>query len=415
MDFPGPGPLGSGPAAFSVMDGIPMERRVFLDVENGYYVAEDVVQAMLPYFNREGYGHTGMTHAPGWEAYQVLQESGTIISNALGFPTADGLHFPHDTTEANNLAILGSTRNRKGSARGVVVSQVEPLSVLHCAERLSREGFSLHKIKVDSDGTIDLDRLKDAVNEETMIISIAMVNAETGTIQPMKEIIRLIRDRSPEALIHSDLSDAFGKIPLRLPDLDLDMATFSSTKLLGPRGVAGLWVKQRKNVNALLEGAYSTQPLWPGDENIPAIAGFAAAVKAHFFDFDHTLERLNAMRDRLMNELLTLPDSLLNGPRTSRASDNVNISFLHAEGEALTVDLADRGIYVSSGSACSRKILQPSHVLMAMGRKFEEAHGSILMKVHRCLTDEDVDHILESFPLSLIRLRTISGAYREES
>jgi len=219
-----------------------------------------------------------------------------------------------------------------------------------------------------------------------------------------------VKDRSPDAIFHTDASDAYGRIPLDVEKLGVDMATLSSYKILGPRGIGALYVREGVEVERLLEGQLGTQRLWPGVENVPLIVGFQKASELLFNDFDDKVSRMRHLRNRLMDGILnSISGTLLNGPRGGRrAPDNVNISFLGCEGEALTIELSLRGVYVSSGSACTRRLLQPSHVLMAIGRKPEEAHGSILMKVSWLHSEEDIDYVLRTLPGAVERLRGLS-------
>ncbi len=195
-------------------------------------------------------------------------------------------------------------------------------------------------------------------------------------------------------------------------NLGLDLATLSSHKISGPRGISALYINEKVNVEKILEGQIGTQRLWPGVENTPLIVGFARASELVFEDFEETTRKLGKLRDALIEGISTrVPDVLLNGPKgQKRASDNVNMSFLRCEGEALTIELSLSGVYVSSGSACSRRLLQPSHVLVAIGRKFDQAHGSILMKVTWQHTEEDINHVLDVIPIAVERIRSITGS-----
>jgi len=221
-----------------------------------------------------------------------------------------------------------------------------------------------------------------------------------------------VKDRSPEAIFHTDASDAYGRIPFHVERLGVDLATISSYKILGPRGVGALYVRSGVPLEKILEGQFGTQKLWPGVENTPLIMGFYSASEKAFANFERNVEHMRRLRDKLINGILEgVDEAILNGPRDDkRAPDNVNVSFLKCEGESLTVELSLKGVYVSSGSACTRRILQPSHVLLAIGRRFEEAHGSILMKVTRYHTDEDIDYVLRAIRESVARLRTIYGS-----
>jgi cysteine desulfurase len=277
---------------------------------------------------------------------------------------------------------------------------------------LQKYGFSTSKVPVDREGLIDLEKLKEAVDRETILVSISRVNNELGTVQPVQEAVAIVKERNPEAVFHTDASDAYGRISVNVQDLKVDMATVSSYKILGPRGIGALYIREGVNVEKILEGQIGTQRLWPGVENTPLIVGFTKASELAFENFEANANRMRALRDMLVDGIFSkLSDVKLNGAEgEKRAPDNANISFLRCEGEALTIELSLKGIYVSSGSACSRRLLQPSHVLVAIGRKFSEAHGSILMKTTRYHTEEDIAYVLEVLPNAVERIRGIVGS-----
>ncbi len=389
-----------------------LKREVYLDVENSSMVPKEVVDAMLPYFNQRAYGNPTLTHKPGWEAFETIMESSEKIATSLGCKTLEEVNFTPGETEANNLALMGTAFSMKGKGKRIVISEIEPLSVLHVADLLSKYGFTIVKIPVDGEGFIDLEKLREAVDKETILVSLSAVNHEIGTIEPVKEALEIVKDRNPKTIFHTDASDAYGKIPFNVQDLNADLATISSYKILGPRGVGALYVKEGVNMERILEGQIGTQKLWPGVENTPLIVGFAKASELAFKNFGENVNNMRRLRDRLIDGIIgKIPDVRLNGPKgDKRAPDNVNISFLRCEGEALTIELSLNGVYVSSGSACTRRLLQPSHVLVAIGRKFVEAHGSILMKVTRYHTAEDIDYVLEVVPKAVERIRGIVGS-----
>ncbi|HTY76127.1 MAG TPA: aminotransferase class V-fold PLP-dependent enzyme, partial [Candidatus Nanoarchaeia archaeon] len=215
-----------------------------------------------------------------------------------------------------------------------------------------------------------------------------------------------------QALFHTDATDAYGRIPFNVQDLKVDMATISSFKILGPRGSGALFIREGVNVERVIEGPIGTQKLWPGIENTPLIMGFSKASELAFKNFEANTAKMRSLRDQLVDGILTrMTDVKFNGTKgDKRSPDNANISFLRAEGEALTIELSLKGVYVSSGSACSRRLLQPSHVLVAIGRRFSEAHGSILMKTTRYQTEEDINYVLDSIPSSVERIRGIVGS-----
>jgi cysteine desulfurase len=283
---------------------------------------------------------------------------------------------------------------------------------MNVAEMLQKNGYTLTKIPVDGEGFINLERLEEEVDDQTVLVSVSTANHEIGTIQPLKEALEIVRDRNPATVFHTDASDAYGRIPLNVRDLDIDLATVSSYKILGPRGIGVLYSKEGVCLERILEGQIGTQRLWPGVENTPLIVGFTRASELAFNNFEENINHLRRLRDKLVDGITsTVPEVLINGPRgNKRVPDNANISFLKCEGEALTIEMSLSGVYVSSGSACSRRLLQPSHVLVAIGRKFDQAHGSILMKVTRCHTEEDINHALEVIPRAVERIRGITGS-----
>lgn len=387
-----------------------VERDVYLDIENSSPLPEEVIETMIPYFSKNAYGNPTITHKLGWMAYETIMAASEEIAGYIDSVSAEEINFTPSETEANNLALIGSVlaNGKKGSK--VIISEIEPLSINFSSAALEKQGFRVVKIPVDNNGFIDLESLADAVDEKTVLVSIMSVNHEIGTIEPINEAVEIVKEQNPKTLFHTDASDAYGKIPLSVKESEVDLMTLSSSKILGPRGVGVLYVKEGVRVKRLLEGQIGTQKLWPGVENTPLIMGFLKASKLSFKDFNDEMLKMSRLRDTLMNRILDeISETLLNGPRgDKRAPDNVNVSILHCEGEALTIELSLNGVYVSSGSACTRRILQPSHILTAIGRMFEAAHGSILMKVTRYHTMDDIEYVLKVMKLAVKRLRKIS-------
>jgi cysteine desulfurase len=385
---------------------------VYLDNENSSIVPQEVVDAMLPYYNKTAYGNPTLTHKPGWEAFEVIMNSFQKISRYVGAKNLEDITFTPSETEANNLAIMGSCFAQKSKGKKIVISEIEPINVLQVAEMMGKFGFSTTKIPVNNEGFINLEKLKEAVDKETILVSISAVNNELGTIQPIKEAVDIVKAKNPQTLFHADASDAYGRIPLNVQDLNVDLVTLSSYKIQGPRGMGAMYLKDGVNMERILEGQIGTQKLWPGIENTPLIVGFTKASELAFENFDANTTKMRLLRDKLVEGIFNeLDDLRFNGPKgAKRSPDNANISILRAEGEALTIELSLKGIYVSSGSACSRRLLQPSHVLIAIGRIFEEAHGSILMKVTRSHTEEDIAYVLSVLPTAVNRIRGIVGS-----
>jgi cysteine desulfurase len=385
---------------------------VYLDNENSSIVPQEVVDAMLPYFNKTAFGNPTLTHKPGWEAFEVIMNSFKKISRYISAKNLEEITFTPSETEANNLAIMGAAFSQKGKGKKIVISEIEPINVLQVAEMLQKYGFTTQKIPVNNEGFINLEKLKEAIDSETILVSISAVNNELGTIQPIKEAVDIVKAKNPKILFHTDASDAYGRIPLNVQNLNVDLATLSSYKIQGPRGMGAMFLKEGVNMERILEGQIGTQKLWPGIENTPLIVGFTKASELAFENFEANTTKMRTLRDKLVDGMFNeLADLRFNGPKgDKRSPDNANVSILRAEGEALTIELSLNGVYVSSGSACSRRLLQPSHVLIAIGRIFEEAHGSILMKVTRSHTEEDIAYVLKVLPTAVNRIRGIVGS-----
>jgi cysteine desulfurase len=389
-----------------------IKHEVYLDNENSSIVPKEVIDEMLPYFNKKAYGNPTLTHKPGWEAFEVIMNCFQKMSKTMGAKILEEITFTPGETEANNLAIMGTCFAQKAKGKKIIISEIEPINVLQVAEMMQKYGFTTTKIPVNKEGFINIEKLKEAVDNETILVSISAVNNEIGTVQPIKEAVDIVKSQNPHAFFHTDASDAYGRIPFDVQKLNVDLATVSSYKIQGPRGMGAMYMRDGINMERILEGQIGTQKLWPGVENTPLIVGFTKASELAFQNFEANTAKMRMLRDKLVDGIFAeLDDLRFNGPKgDKRSPDNANVSILRAEGEALTIELSLTGVYVSSGSACSRRLLQPSHVLIAIGRIFEEAHGSILMKVTRSHTEEDIAYVLEVLPTAVNRIRGIVGS-----
>ena len=215
---------------------------VYLDNENSTMVPQEVVDAMLPYYNKKAYGNPTLTHKPGWEAFETIMGSFQKISKFMGAKILEEITFTPSETEANNLAIMGAAFANKNKGKKIVISEIEPINVLQVAEMMQKYGFSTMKVPVNTEGTIDLEKLKEAVDKDTVLVSVQIVNNEIGTIQPIKDAVAIVKDKNPDAIFHTDASDAYGRIPFNVRTLGVDMATLSSFKILGPRGTGVLYI-----------------------------------------------------------------------------------------------------------------------------------------------------------------------------
>lgn len=389
-----------------------IKREVYLDNENSSIVPDEVIEAMLPYYNKKAYGNPTLTHKPGWEAFEVIMNCFQKISRYMGAKILEEITFTPGESEANNLAIIGSAFAQKSKGKKIIISEIEPINVLHVTELMQKFGFTTTKIPVNNEGFLNMEKLKEAVDKDTILVSISCVNNELGTIQNIKEAVEIVKDKNPQALFHTDATDAYGRVPFNVQELNVDLATISSYKILGPRGMGAMYLREGVNLDRIIEGQIGTQKLWPGVENTPLIVGFTRASELAFQNFNDNTAKMRSLRDKLVDGIFSeLSDIRLNGPKgEKRSPDNANVSIIRCEGEALTIELSLKGVYVSSGSACSRRLLQPSHVLVAIGRRYSEAHGSILMKTTRCMTEEDIAYVLEVLPSAVNRIRGIVGS-----
>ncbi len=384
------------------------DREVYLDLENSGIIFDEALKEMVNVYRNYGYGHPSITHKPGWRAYDIILEAEENLMSLIGVKDG-GITFTHGGTEANNLAIMGlAEANPK--RRKIVYTVIEHLSVKFPAENLQGRGFRVEEVSVDKEGFLDLDKLSDLIDEDTLLVSVAAVNHEIGTIQDLKAVTEIVKDRNSGVIVHTDACDALGRIQLNLERLGVDMASFSSHKIYGPKGAGALYVREGIELKPVLYGQLSSQKLWPGVENVPAIAGFSKALELFRENFDEYRGKMRRLRDLLIDGVLeNVSDAFLNGPRGERRSpDNVNLSFLYCEGEALTVELSLRGVYVSSGSACTSRTLEPSHVLIGIGRSYEIAHGSLLMKTSPMHSEEDMEYAAEQIAEAVERIRSIS-------
>ncbi len=377
----------------------------FLDYQSGAPVDPRVVEEMLPFFTRS-YGNPSSLHAAG----DPVREGVELARNRLAAlfscdPTE--LIFTGGATEANNLALKGAAMKLRRKGKHIISTVVEHRSVVTPLKLLAREGFEVTTLPVDADGFVDPAAVKDAIRDDTVLISVMMANGEVGTIEPVGEIAAIAKGRG--VLFHTDAVAAQSWIPIDLSTLPFDMVTFSSNDMYGPKGVGALYLRKGTRIEAVLHGGGQEGGLRSGTENVAGIVGFGKAAELLREEMPAEVERVKGYRNRLIDELLKIADTELNGPRDRRLPNNANIRFAYIEGEALLLSLDMEGIMLSSGSACSAKTLEPSYVQLAMGVKHEEAHGSLQFTLGRWTTGEDIDHAIEVLPGIVERLRKMSA------
>ncbi len=381
------------------------EKLVYLDNAATTKVDERVLKEMLPYFT-EKYGNAGSMHKLGLYSKQALDDSRKKVSEIFGC-SPEEIVFTGSGTESINMAIKGIAFAMKHKGNHIITQKTEHHAVLECCEYLEKNGYKVSYLDVDRDGVVDLDQLRKEINDETILVSIMYANNEIGTIQPIKEISKICKEKN--VLFHTDACQAAGYLDLNVSKLGVDLMTINGSKIYGPKGVGALYIRKGVKIIPLIHGGGQERRLRSGTENIPLIVGFAKALEIAEQEKKEETERVKRLRDFLVEELLKkIPKSFLNGHPTQRLPNNANITFLDVEGEAILLYLDQKGICVSSGSACTSKTLDPSHVILAIGLPYEAAHGSIRFSFGRFNTIEDVQKVVKELPPIIEKLREIS-------
>lgn len=384
-----------------------MNRRIYLDHAATTYLRQEALDAMVPYLGGI-YGNPSSIHTFGFEAKRALQAARAQIAEALGAKPEEIL-FTSGGTESDNLAVRGVAQANRGKGRHIITSQIEHPAILKTCQALEKEGFEVTYLPVDQDGIVDLDALKDALRDDTILVSIMAANNEIGTSQPIEEIGRIIKGSS-NAYFHVDAVQAVGVTDMSLGRLtDVDLMSFSAHKFYGPSGIGGLFVRKGTRLNAIITGGSQEKGKRAGTENVAGAVGMAEALWLAAQEREEEAARLVKLRDHLIERILReIPDSRLNGHRQKRLPGNANFSFDYIEGESLVMRMSALGIAGSTGSACSSASLDPSHVLLAIGLKHETAHGSYRVTLGKATTRQDIDDTVEALKSVVKDLRDMS-------
>lgn len=386
-------------------------QEVYLDHSATTPVRPEVAELVQEYMTR-CFGNPSSVHSFGREAKAGLAKAREQAAAAIG-AHAEEIIFTSGGTEADNLALRGAAYAYANKGKHLITSAVEHHAVLDTCRELEKEGYSLTVLPVDEYGLIRMDDLRQAITPETVLISVMHVNNEVGTIEPIEEIGVLAKERG--ILFHTDAVQSFGKIPLDVKKMNIDLLSASGHKIYGPKGTGFLYVKRGIKLHPLVFGGGQERKLRPGTENLPGIAGLGLAAALAVREMDTETARLKKLRDYMIKGILEkINDVQLNGHPDIRVSSNVNISFKYVEGESLLLSLDMKGIAASSGSACTSGSLDPSHVLTAMGICHEVAHGSVRMTLGHDNTEEDINYVLEALPPIVDRLRAMSPLYRQK-
>jgi len=382
---------------------------VYLDNAAATRLDERVLEAMRPYFfDTYAVATSQFGYSPGLEARDALDTARAAIAGALGAEPEEFI-FTSGSTESSNMALKGvalALGEKKG--RHIITSKIEDFPVLHSARALEKQGFRVAYLDVDEDGRVDLDQLRDAITPQTILVSIQAANQEIGTLQDLATIGAICREHG--VLFHTDASHSFPRVPLDVREVPVDLVTVTAHLIHGPKGVGGLYVRQGTPLAKWMDGGFQEFNLRAGVENIPGAVGFAKAVE---LVTPEETARLQDMRDRLIERLLKIPHSRLNGHPTLRLPHNANVSFRFVEGESILLHLDMRGFAVSTGSACFSRSLEASHVILGIGGDHERAHGSVRFTFGRFNRPEDVDAVAEAIADVIQKLRAISPLGKE--
>ncbi len=382
-----------------------MKGRVYLDHNASTPVHPEVVAAMLPYFS-ERFGNPSSIHGFGSEAREGLEMAREQIAQFLRV-SKDEVVFTSGGTESDNLAIKGVAGAR--GAGHIITSQIEHHAVLRTCQFLEGQGFSVTYLPVDGDGLVDPDEVRRAIRPDTILITIMHANSEVGTIQPVEAIGPIARERGIP--FHVDAVQTFGKIPLDVERFGIGLLSFSSHKIYGPKGMAGLYIRKGTKMVAVQHGGEHERRRRAGTENVPGIVGFGKAVEIRAREMEAEAARLTALRNRLWAGISArVPEVMLNGHPTRRLPGTLSLCFRHVESESIVLGLDLKGVGVSAGSACTSGNVEPSYVLVAMGVPIDWAMGAIRATLGCGNTDEDVDYVLEVLPPLVERLRALSPA-----
>ena len=377
-----------------------------MDHAAGRPVAPQVVEAMLPYM-KTFYGNPSSLHEFGQEARKALEDARTKIAELINAERKESIIFTSGATESNNMAIKGVVNRNKDRGTCIITSSIEHMSVVNTCKFLTTKGFEAVFLPVDNYGFVKLESLEKELTDKTVLVSIVYANGEIGTIQPMKEISKIVHSKN--AYLHVDATAACGQVPINVKEEGIDLLTVSSNNMYGPKGIGALYIKEGIRIEPLLHGGGQERGLRSGTENLPSIVGFGRAAEIAKKEMQSESGKLVRLRDRLIDGLLRpIPFSFLNGHPTKRLPDNVSVRYSFIEGESMLLSLDMMGVAASSGSACTAKTLEPSHVLLAIGLKHEEAHGSLMFTLGRQNTEEEVDYVVSLMPSIVKRLRAIS-------
>ncbi len=387
-----------------------MKKMIYLDNAATTKTSPEVVEAMLPYFS-EFYGNASTVYEFGGKSKEAISSARETIAAAIGAKENE-IYFTAGGSESDNWALKAAAEAYKDKGRHIITSKIEHHAILHTCQWLEQNGYEVTYLDVDEFGVVKLEELKKAIRPDTILISIMFANNEIGTIEPVAEIGKIAREHG--VLFHTDAVQAFGQLPINVDQLNIDMLSSSGHKLNGPKGIGFLYIRKGIKIRSFLHGGAQERKRRAGTENVPGIVGFGKAVELALATMKERTDRERELRDYLMERVLKeIPFTRVNGDRSNRLPNNVNLCFQFVEGESLLIMLDMKGICGSSGSACTSGSLDPSHVLLAIGLPHEIAHGSLRLTLGSDTTKEDIDFTVDAIKEIVGQLREMSPLYED--
>ncbi|NLL31112.1 MAG: cysteine desulfurase NifS [Clostridiales bacterium] len=386
-------------------------RKVYMDYAATTYVKREVLEEMMPYFT-EKFGNPSSFYSISRETKIALDKARNRVAKALNCLQSE-VYFTAGGSEADNWAIKGIATANKEKGNHIITTKIEHHAVLHTCEFLEKHGFEVTYLNVDKEGFINLEELKNSITNKTILVSIMFANNEIGTIQPIKEIGAICREKG--VLFHTDAVQALGNVKIDVEDMNIDLLSLAGHKIYGPKGVGALYIRKGIKIDNLIHGGGQERARRSGTENTASVVGLGKAIELAVENLEDHNKHLIKLRDKLIDGLLKIPYTKLNGPvGDKRLPGNVNVVFEYVKGDSVILNLDFAGICASSGSACTSGSLNPSHVLLAIGLSQELAEGSLRLTLGDDSTEEDVDYVLEVLPPIIERIRNTSSLWREK-
>ena len=386
-------------------------RNVYLDYSATTPVKEEVLKEMIPYFT-EKFGNPSSLYDKGLEAKAAVDHAREQLAALINADPKE-IYFTAGGTEADNWSLMGVADKLKDKGNHIITTKIEHHAILHSCEFLEKHGDEVTYLGIDENGRISLEELENAITDKTILISVMMVNNEIGTVQPIKEIGKIAK--AHKIIFHTDAVQALGNVPIDVKDMGIDLMSMSSHKIYGPKGEGALFMRKGLRISNYIHGGAQENSKRAGTENLTGIVGFGKAAELARVNFDKHVQHCSELRNYLVDRILKeIPDTQLNGTMEGRHPGNANITFKFIEGESILLLLNQFGISVSTGSACSSKSLEPSHVLVALGVPVEMIHGTVRFTVGDFTTKEDIDYVIEKLKIIVEKLRALSPINAEK-